>query len=96
MLLSAAESAFANTLIASLTIKAPGLDPSFVLHTGATELRSVFSMDQMRSILEAYMAGIKAAFALAIVASCLALVISSLGSWRRLNHEAAKKVTVAG
>ncbi|KAK3307383.1 major facilitator superfamily domain-containing protein [Chaetomium strumarium] len=100
ILLSAAESAFANTLVASLPAMAPGVDPAAVLHTGATELRSHFPEDKMRGILEAYMAGIKVAFALAITASGLALVIAVLtgvlGRWRRLDPEAAKAAAVPG
>ncbi|KAK4240547.1 major facilitator superfamily domain-containing protein [Achaetomium macrosporum] len=100
ILLSAAESAFANTLVASLPAMAPGVDPATVLHTGATELRSVFPADQMRGILEAYMAGIKVAFALAIAASGLALAIAMLmgvlGHWRRLEPSAAKNAAIPG
>ncbi|KAK3292176.1 major facilitator superfamily transporter [Chaetomium fimeti] len=96
ILLSAAESAFANTMVASLPTTAPGVDPATVLHTGATMLRSVFPADQMRGILEAYMAGIKVAFALAIAASGLALVTGALGRWKRLDPEAAKNAVVPG
>lgn len=42
------------------------MNPSLVIVTGATELRNVFSSDVLPGVLEAYMTGIKAAFAVSV------------------------------
>ncbi|KAK6218005.1 T-complex protein 1 subunit theta [Pestalotiopsis sp. IQ-011] len=57
-LLSAAQAAFVNTLIADLPA------PAAVVAAGATELRGIFAPEQMPGILAAYMAGIKVALAM--------------------------------
>ncbi|KAH8835028.1 major facilitator superfamily domain-containing protein [Flagelloscypha sp. PMI_526] len=87
ILLSAAQSAFGNKLISTLQTSAPEINPALVIATGATELRAVFSADQVVHILAAYMAGIKAVFAISIAATGLAVVVSSCNSWKRLVHD---------
>ncbi|KAH8657674.1 efflux pump antibiotic resistance protein [Xylariales sp. PMI_506] len=89
-LLSAAQSAFVNKLVSVLAYSAPGVDPSAVVATGATELRNVFTAEQVPGILVAYMAGLKVTFAIAVGAVGFAFVISLFSSWRRLNPEALK------
>jgi len=53
--------------------------------TGATQLRNVFTAEQMPGILTAYIAGINAAFAISIAAVGLSFIIALLGNWKRLN-----------
>lgn len=87
-LVSAAQSAFVNILIKTLPYSAPGVDPAMVIATGATELRNVFTPDQIPGILVAYMHGLKISFAIAVAATGLALVISLFARWNRLNTAA--------
>ncbi|KAA8642751.1 hypothetical protein EYZ11_007944 [Aspergillus tanneri] len=87
---SAAQSAFVNTMIAKLPNTAPGVDAATVVATGATELRTIFAASQVPGILVAYMAGIKVAFAIAIGGAGIAFVASLFSNWRRLGSEALK------
>lgn len=60
--------------------------------TGATELRQVFSSDQMEFILTAYMQGLQAAFLVAVVASSLATVVCLGSRWIKLSGAATAAV----
>ena len=89
-ILSGAQSAFVNQLLAKLPEYAPNVDPHIIIATGATQIRTAFPADQVPGILMAYMAGIKVTFAIATAAVGLAFVISIFSSWKRLNMEALK------
>lgn len=82
---SGAEAAFSNQLLRKLPISAPGVNPALVLATGASELRNVFTADQLPGVLEAYMTGIKAAFAVAIAMMGLGVPVSLLSKWDKLD-----------
>lgn len=58
--------------------------------TGATQIRAVFTADQVPGILVAYMAGIKVALAISIGATGVAFLVSLFSSWKTLNMEAHK------
>lgn len=90
MLVSAAQSAFVNMLVNKLPSSAPDVDSALVVLTGATEIRSRFTPDQVPGILVAYMAGLKVVFALTIAATGVAFCISLGASWKRLNTDAVK------
>ncbi|KAF3771094.1 MFS general substrate transporter [Cryphonectria parasitica EP155] len=87
-LVSAAQSAFVNILIKTIPYSAPGVDPTLVIATGATELRNVFPAEQVSGILVAYMKGLKISFAIALGATALALLIGLFSRWKRLNTAA--------
>jgi hypothetical protein len=89
--ISAAQAAFANRLIITAATNAPTVNPALLLATGATELKYVFNADQLPGVLLSYMAGIKAAFAVAIGSSGMAFVISFLSKWDKLNSHAKKE-----
>jgi len=59
-----------------------------LIATGATDIRVVFPANQIPGILVAYMAGIKAAFALSIAMVGTAFVISLFSKWGRINTNA--------
>lgn len=88
-MVSAAQSAFVNVLIKTLPRTAPGIDPAIIVLTGATDLRKAFSPDVLPGILEAYMHGLKIAFAIGLASTGMALiVITFLQKWNRLNPAA--------
>ncbi|KAI0533591.1 major facilitator superfamily transporter [Xylaria digitata] len=87
---SAAQSAFVNQLITTLPRTAPTVDPVTVVMTGVTQLRVVFESADVQGILLAYVAGLRAAFAVATAAIGIAFIISFFGNWKRLDPEAAK------
>ncbi|KIW61815.1 hypothetical protein PV05_01895 [Exophiala xenobiotica] len=81
---SAGQSAFVNRLLATLPKTAPGVDPGKVLLTGASELHTVFSPDVLPGVLQAYMVGLKAAFAVAVAFSGVAFLCSLAIPMKRL------------
>ena len=88
-MVSAAQAAFVNVLVKDLPAQAPGVDPASVVSTGATDLRSVFSADQVPGILVAYMSGLKIAFAIGLASTGVACIIITLfQKWNRLNTAA--------
>jgi MFS transporter, DHA2 family, glioxin efflux transporter len=88
---TAGQAALSNILISHIKTYDPSVDPKLLLATGATQLRSVFSADQMVGILEAYMDGLHAAYAIAITVAGLATFVSLAARWRNL-----KGANVAG
>lgn len=88
IMVSAAQSAFVNVLVKTLPYTAPTVDPAAVVATGATELRKVFSPEQVPGILTAYMKGLKITFAISLGATALTLIIAGFSRWKRLNTAA--------
>ncbi|KAL4972517.1 major facilitator superfamily domain-containing protein [Aspergillus desertorum] len=90
--LSAAQSAFNNQLLKELAVALPEVDPATALATGATQIRDAFAPDQVPLVIDAYMVGLKAVFAIIIAAFGVAtLVGGSLGSWKRLHGDVLAK-----
>jgi MFS transporter, DHA2 family, glioxin efflux transporter len=73
---SAGQSAFLNQLLRTLPTSAPSVSPQLVLLTGASELRHVFGPDTLPGVLDAYMTGIRAAFAVSIAFAGVAFLLS--------------------
>lgn len=87
-LVSASQSAFVNVLIKTVPYSAPGVDPLMLIATGATELRKVFTPEELPGILVAYMHGLKISFAVALGSTAMALVVVLFSKWKRLNPAA--------
>ena len=73
--ISVAQVLFTNKLLQEVTANVKGVNPSLVVATGATKLRTVFSA-QLPAILRSYMAGLKDAYALAIALGGVATIIA--------------------
>ena len=71
------------------------MDPALVLATGASELRNVFSSDVLPGILEAYMLGIKAAFAVGLAFCGISFLLSFAVPMRKLPTHAPGDASVA-
>ncbi|OQO05272.1 hypothetical protein B0A48_09039 [Cryoendolithus antarcticus] len=91
--ISAAQSAFNNKLLLSVRQSLPNVDAFQILGTGATEIRRTFTAEQLPAILDGYVIGLKAVFAIATACFGAAALISVLGSWKKFPKEAAEKVT---
>ncbi len=88
-MVSAAQAAFVNVLVKVLPYSAPGVDPLTVVGTGVTDLRRVFSADQVPGMLEAYMRVLKIAFAIGLASAGVAFIVITLFQrWNRLNPAA--------
>ena len=81
---SAAQAAFVNQLIAKLPSTAPTVDPALVISTGATQLREVFTPEELPGIILAYMHGLKAVFAVGIGIAGAACLCTAFIPWSRL------------
>ncbi|KAJ9484589.1 hypothetical protein VN97_g8774 [Penicillium thymicola] len=89
--LAAAQCAFNNQLIQAIAINLPEIDPAVVTATGATQIREAFTGSQVPVIVDAYMVGLKAVFAITIAAFGIATVIGFFGSWKKLHSDELKK-----
>ncbi|KAK4229590.1 major facilitator superfamily domain-containing protein [Podospora fimiseda] len=81
---SAGQAAFVNQLLKELPKTASSVDPHLVLGTGASELRNVFSSEVLPGVVEAYMVGIKGAFAVALAFAGVAFLFSLMVPAKRL------------
>ncbi|XPS68737.1 hypothetical protein M3J09_001023 [Ascochyta lentis] len=85
---SAGQAGFVNQLLKELPRTAPLVNPLLVLGTGASELHNVFPSDVLPGVLEAYMVGIKAAFAVALAFCGVAFLFSLLIPAKKLASHA--------
>ncbi len=67
--LTVAQSLFANRMLQTLRTTAPNIDATMVLNTGASEIQHVFKGSDLAAVLDAYMVGLKAAFACTLACS---------------------------
>ncbi|CAF9939967.1 MAG: hypothetical protein HETSPECPRED_002117 [Heterodermia speciosa] len=88
LFVSAGQTVWANRLIARLPATAPTVDPKLVIATGATQLRHVFTAEQIPGILVAYMDGLKGTFVLVVVLAGITLPIALAAKWKNINPAA--------
>lgn len=86
--LTSAQSAFVNQLIIKLGKLAPNINPQTVVGTGATQIRHVFSVNEVPVIVVSYMAGIKAAFILSLCMIGVCCLLAPLVPRKRLHSGA--------
>lgn len=84
-LVSAAQSAFENRLIATLPHNAPSVEPAKVIQTGATDIWKVFSETEIRGILLSYLNGLHVVFAMAIALAGLSFVAGVFAPGGKIN-----------
>ncbi|KAF2842721.1 major facilitator superfamily transporter [Patellaria atrata CBS 101060] len=76
VMISVAQSLFTNKLLTEVPKRVPGLNPMLVVGTGATELRKVFTEEQIPGIVRSFMEGLKDAYIMAIALSAAAAVVA--------------------
>lgn len=81
---AAGQSALANVVLKKLPIYVPSINAAQVFAVGSTELKNVFSAQQLPGIQHAYMDGLHAAWAIAIASAGLATMLSLFSKWRNL------------
>lgn len=64
---------------------APGVDPTVVIDTGATEIRSSFPADVVPGIVAAYSEGMRGVFATVAAYAGVAVFFAAGNSWKKLN-----------
>ncbi|KAJ5917203.1 hypothetical protein N7466_010757 [Penicillium verhagenii] len=88
VLVAAAQSAFVNQIIITLAATAASIDSSLVVATGASELRKIFTTEQLAAILPAYMKGLKVAYAISITAAGIAFCVSPFNNFKKIDAHA--------
>ena len=81
---SAGQAGWSNTLLKEVAIRVPDVSPGLVLATGATELRKVFTPEQLPGILDANMAGVRVPIAIAIACSVVVVLLSPAARWENI------------
>jgi hypothetical protein len=87
---SAAQSGFNNQIIHELAARLPEIDPGVILGTGATQIREAFTAEQIPIVLDAYVSGLKAVFAITVAAYGVSAIVGLFGSWKKIQYEPAK------
>jgi MFS transporter, DHA2 family, glioxin efflux transporter len=90
---SAAQSAFVNTIVSRLPSTAPNVLPTQVVVTGATDIRRVFASDDIPGILLAYMDGLKVVFAIGIAGTGMAFLVGLGSRWKKLSLQHTKQTS---
>ncbi|CAI7573914.1 unnamed protein product [Penicillium manginii] len=88
---AAAQAAFFNQIIIKLGATAPSINSAVVISTGASELRDIFTTEQMTMILPAYMTCLKVAYAISIAAAGIAFCLSSFNNFKKIDAHATEK-----
>ncbi|KAK6583081.1 hypothetical protein PZA11_004157 [Diplocarpon coronariae] len=81
---SAGQVALSNVLQSSILKYATSVTPADVLKVGVTEIRSHFDADVVPGIILSYLQGLKAAYAIAIACSGIAVISSLFSKWTNL------------
>ncbi|KAK1493568.1 major facilitator superfamily transporter [Colletotrichum cuscutae] len=82
---AAAQSGFLITVLKKVAENVPNVDPNLVALTGATQIRTAFPADAVPGVIQAYMDGLKVAFALAVAGAGISFLISLGSRWSKLN-----------
>lgn len=94
LFVSVAENVFTNKLVDGVIQNAPGLDPRFVLTTGATNIQSVTPLQYLAGVTRAYNDALVQAFIVATVMAAASIIGSATIEWKSVK-KGKKKVEVA-
>ena len=83
------QSAFSNKLLQALPYTAPNVNPQTVLEIGASNLRQMFTGDDLHGILVAWLDGQRDAYILAIALACVAFLVSCFTNWKSIKGKLA-------
>lgn len=82
LFVSAAQTSFDNTLIKELPKYAPGVDPSIILHVGATQLKSAVAPNMINGVLEAYNKSVTQTWYIAVAMCVLTAIPAVFVEWK--------------
>ena len=89
VMVAAGQAAYTNRLKERIPVLVPSVSPALVVATGATELRNVFSPEQIPGVVRAYMDGLKLTFVLAVALVGATLPIAAFAKWRNVKPKGA-------
>ncbi|KAI1499406.1 DNA repair protein RAD50 [Biscogniauxia marginata] len=79
-----AQSAFSTVLVSKAAVYTPEIDASSLIYIGATQIRAAFSAEQIPGVIQAYMDGLKVAFAFAIGLLGTSFIFTLVPRWNAL------------
>lgn len=82
LFVSAAQNVFNNRLASELRVYTSGIDPSVILHVGATELKTVVPPNQVHGVLLAYNSSITHTWYIALAMACLTAIPAIFVEWK--------------
>ncbi|KAH7312554.1 major facilitator superfamily domain-containing protein [Stachybotrys elegans] len=91
--MSVAQATFNNVLIQNLASRLPQVSAGAILSTGATQIRDVFAESQIPIVIDGYVEGLQAVFAITLAICGAATLVGFLGNWKRLGASELEKAT---
>ena len=91
--ISVSESVLTNKLISYISQHIPGVDPTAVARSGATELQNLIPPAYLPGAIQAYNDGVVQIFKIALVLACLTSIGSVAMQWRSVKEEKTKAAT---
>lgn len=85
--MSGAQSGFINQMVNYVLTHAPEVSKENLVLTGATAIRQAFPLEQQAVVIDGYMQGLHAAFAICIAATGVATLVGLGMRWKKLNPE---------
>lgn len=82
LFISVAQNIFTNRLLSNLQAAIPDLDPSVVLATGATQLKTVIGNEYLSRVLTAYNDALTQCFYVGVAMACLSAVGALAVEWK--------------
>ena len=82
LFVSAAQNVFNNRLISELPKYTQGINPSIVMHVGATEIKKVVDPAQVQGVLMAYNASLTQTWYIAVAMCCLTAIPAVFVEWK--------------
>lgn len=82
LFVSAAQTVFNNRLITELPKHAPGVDPSIILHIGATELKTVVAPNLIEGVLVAYNTAVTNTWYIAVAMCVMTAIPAIFVEWK--------------
>lgn len=76
LFVASCEGAFTNGLLSSLSSKLPNVDSTTILDVGATQIRTLFSGQELEKVLEGYLDGCKTSHLITVACGAIAGLIS--------------------
>lgn len=96
LFLGVTQTVFSNGLVTGIKKYAPGLDPNLLIHTGATQIRSVLTENhlesEIRPAIQAYVSGLRDSYRLVLGLSAAAFVASLFLEWKSVKKDGQDKV----
>ena len=95
LFISTSQTVFQNGIVRGVRESIPALDPQLLLRTGATDIRNVLAkvglLDQLPTVLKAYMVGLTDSFRVAVTCTSVAFFASLFFEWKSVKDEEALK-----